>query len=49
VAAWDGWELRAGGEITNDITPREYSGLYEGNPLSYKFFFQLGGSQMIGL
>jgi hypothetical protein len=49
VLAWDGWELRAGGEVTNDITPPEYSGLYEGNPFSYKFFFQLGGSQMIGL
>lgn len=49
VLSWDGWELRAGGEVTNDITPPEYSGLYEGNPFSYKFFFQLGGSQMIGL
>jgi hypothetical protein len=49
VAAWDGWELRAGGEVTNDMTPPEYSGIYAGNPFSYKFFFQLGGSQMIGL
>ncbi len=49
VASWDGWELRAGGEVTNDITPPEYSGLYEGNPFSYKFFFQLGGAQMSGL
>jgi len=49
VAAWDGWELRAGGEVTNDQTPPEFSGTYEGNPLSYKFFFELGGSQMVGL
>jgi len=49
VVAWDGWELRAGASVTNDQTPPEFSGTYEGNPLSYKFFFQLGGSQMYGL
>jgi hypothetical protein len=49
VAAWDGWELRAGAEVTNDQTPPEFSGAYQGNPLSYKFFFQLGGSQMYKL
>jgi hypothetical protein len=49
VAAWDGWELRAGAEITNDQAPAEYSAAYGGNPFSYKFFFQLGGSQMYDL
>lgn len=49
VAAWDGWELRAGAEATNSVTAVEYSTVYEGNPFSYKFFFQLGGSQMFAL
>ncbi len=49
VVAWDGWELRAGASATNDQTPPEFSGTYEGNPFSYKFFFQLGGAQMYGL
>lgn len=49
VASWDGWELRAGASVTNDQTPVEFAGAYAGNPLSYKFFFQLGGSQMYGL
>jgi hypothetical protein len=46
VVAWDGWELRAGASITNDQVPAEYSQNYSGNPFTYKFFFQLGGSQM---
>ncbi len=49
VVAWDGWELRAGAEVSNDRTPAEYSLTYAGDPLSYKFFFELGGSQMYGL
>ena len=49
VLAWDGWELRAGASVSNDITPAEYSDTYAGNPLTYKFFFQLGGSQMYPL
>lgn len=49
VVAWDGWELRAGAEVTNDQTPADYSTAYGGNPFSYKFFFQLGGSQMYDL
>ena len=49
VAAWDGWELRAGASVSNDITPAEYSDTYAGNPLTYKFFFQLGGTQMYNL
>jgi hypothetical protein len=49
VAAWDGWELRAGLSMTNDQVPAEYSAAYEGNPFTYKFFFQLGGSQMYNL
>jgi hypothetical protein len=49
VAAWDGWELRAGGEVTNDRTPAEYAAVYAGDPLTYKFFFELGGMQMYGL
>ncbi len=49
VTTWDGWELRAGAEVGNDQTPADYSTAYEGNPISYKFFFQLGGSQMYHL
>ncbi|HJT24449.1 MAG TPA: hypothetical protein VJ873_07715, partial [bacterium] len=49
VAYWDGWELRAGASATNDQTPPEFSGAYAGNPFTYKFFFELGGSQMYGL
>jgi hypothetical protein len=49
VAAWDGWQLSAGLSVTNDMVPAEYSGAYEGNPFTYKFFFQLGGSQMYNL
>jgi hypothetical protein len=45
VAAWDGWELRAGLSITNDQLPADYQPTYSGNPFSYKFFFQLGGTQ----
>jgi hypothetical protein len=45
VVAWDGWELRAGLSATNDQVPAEYQAAYEGNPFSYKFFFQLGGTQ----
>ncbi len=45
VAAWDGWELRAGLSATNDQVPTEYQAAYEGNPFSYQFFFQLGGTQ----
>ncbi len=45
VVAWDGWELRAGLSVTNDQVPAEYQAAYEGNPFSYKFFFQLGGTQ----
>lgn len=48
LAAWDGWELRAGASVTNDQTPADFSAAYAGNPFSYKFFFQLGGSQMVG-
>ena len=49
VASWDGWELRAGASVTNDQTPAEYADTYAGNPLTYKFFFQLGGMQMYNL
>jgi hypothetical protein len=49
VAAWDGWELRAGLSITNDLVPADYSDAYAGNPITYKFFFQLGGSQAYAL
>lgn len=49
VADWDGWELRAGASVTNDQLPSDYQTVYAGNPLTYKFFFQLGGSQMYGL
>jgi hypothetical protein len=49
VAFWDGWELRAGASVTNDQLPPDYQPTYSGNPLTYKFFFQLGGSQMYGL
>lgn len=49
VAYWDGWELRAGASVTNDQLPSDYQTTYAGNPLTYKFFFQLGGSQMYGL
>ena len=49
VISWDGWELRAGASVTNDQTPPEFSTTYAGNPFTYKFFFQLGGSQMYGL
>lgn len=49
LAAWDGWELRAGLAITNDLTPPEYSPTYDGNPFTYQFFFQLGGMQMYNL
>ncbi len=49
LVAWDGWELRAGASASNDQTPPEYAVFYEGNPFSYKFFFQLGGTQMNSL
>lgn len=49
VVAWDGWELRAGLSITNDQLPVDYQTVYEGNPFSYKFFFQLGGTQAYNL
>ncbi len=45
VAAWDGWELKAGLSITNDQLPADYQTAYGGNPFTYKFFFQLGGTQ----
>jgi hypothetical protein len=49
VVAWDGWELRAGLSITNDQVPADYQTVYEGNPFTYKFFFQLGGTQAYNL
>jgi hypothetical protein len=49
VVAWDGWELRAGLSVTNDQVPADYQTVYEGNPFTYKFFFQLGGTQAYNL
>jgi hypothetical protein len=49
VVAWDGWELRAGLAITNDQLPADFQTAYEGNPFSYQFFFQLGGTQAYNL
>jgi hypothetical protein len=49
VVTWDGWELRAGAEVGNDRVPLEFSVPYAGDPLSYKFFFELGGSQKYSL
>jgi hypothetical protein len=49
VLSLGGWELRAGASITNDQTPPEFAGSYEGNPLSYRFFFQWGGNEMFQL
>ncbi len=49
LAAWDGWELNCGAMATNDQSPPEFSAAYAGNPLTYKFFFQLGGMQMHSL
>ena len=46
LLAWDGWELNCGASATNDQVPSEYQAAYAGNPFTYKFFFQLGGSQM---
>ena len=49
LAAWDGWELRSGASVTNDQSPAEFSAAYGGNPFTYKFFIELGGTQMIHL
>ncbi|HEY5039017.1 MAG TPA: hypothetical protein VIJ93_08115, partial [bacterium] len=49
VVAWDGWELRSGFSVSNDQTPAEYSVVYEGNPITYKFFLELDGMQMTNL
>ena len=49
LAAWDGWELNCGAMVTNDQSPADFSDAYAGNPLTYKFFFQLGGMSMSNL
>jgi hypothetical protein len=49
LAAWDGWELNFGAAVSNDFTPPEFYGAYAGNPFTYKFFFQIGGMQMVSL
>ncbi len=49
VVAWDGWELIAGLQATNDQLPSDFQAAYEGNPFSYQFFFQLGGTQAYSL
>ena len=49
LASWDGWELNCGAMATNDQSPPEFADAYAGNPLTYKFFFQLGGMGMSNL
>lgn len=49
IVAWDGWELIAGLQATNDQVPSDFQAAYEGNPFSYQFFFQLGGTQAYSL